>query len=127
MDVKAIYKIPALRHAFLIVSSLDEFSDKSESNQESKTQMEYFERILHLKDCTLPTETQQWTLKVMSQTDFVSAVKRRNPIGQVLSNQTSCEHPELELLAINLTKTLDGLEKKELSFTEDADIIEVFI
>lgn len=127
MDVKAIYKIPALKHAFFIVSSLDEFSEKSEETQKSKIRMEYFEHILHSKDCTLPIEIQQWTLKVMSHTDFVSAIKRRNPIGQVLSNQTSCEDPELELLAINLTKNSSGLETKELSFTEDADIIEVFI
>lgn len=127
MDVKAIYKIPDLRQIFLIVPSLDELSDKSQTNQESKTQTEYLEHILHEKSCILPIEIQQWTLKVMSHKDFVSAIKQRNPKGQVLSNQSSLNDPELELLAINLIKTSSDNESKNLSFIDESEIIEVFI
>lgn len=127
MDIKAIYRIPALRHAFLIVSSLDEFCDNSQAYQENKTHTEYLERILRSKNCTQPKAILPWTLKVMSQSDFVLALRRNRPTTEVLPSQTSYNDPELELLAINLVKTESGLEKKELSFTEDADIIEVFI
>lgn len=127
MDVKAIYKIPALKHAFIIVSSLDEFSENSSSFQESRTRTEYLERILRSKNCTQPKAIRPWTLKVMSQSDFLLALRRHKPTLEVLPSQTSYDDPELELLAINLVKTESGLEQKELSFTEEADIIEVFI
>lgn len=127
MEIKAIYKIPALRHAFLIVSSLDEFCDNSPSCQESKTRTEYLEHILRLKNYTQPKAIPQWTLKVMSQSDFVSALKRNKSTTEVLTNQSSFNDPELELLAINLTKTDPNNEQKELSFMQDSDVIEVFI
>ncbi len=127
MEIKAIYKIPALRHAFLIVSSLDEFCDNSPSSQENRTRTEYLERILRSKNCMQPKAIQQWTLKVMSQSDFVSALKRNKSTAGVLTNQTSYNDPELELLAINLNKNDPNNETKELSFIEDSDVIEVFI
>lgn len=127
MDVKAIYKIPALKHAFIIVSSLDEFDDKPRSNQESRTRTEYFEHILRLKYNNQPKEVLPWTLKVMSHEDLLSALKRNKPTRLKSPNQTSSDNSELELLAINLVKTECGVETKELSFIEDTDIIEVFI
>ncbi len=133
IKIKGIYKLPAVKHIFFIVSSLQEFSDGARSSKESKRRMEYFERILQSKDHTPPKVTPLWKLKVMCETDFLSALKQYNPTGRVSSNR-SCHNPEdLELLAINLCKTpLSSPEKtfhtpKVLSVVPDEDIIEVFI
>lgn len=132
IEIKGIYKLPAIKHAFFIVSSLDEFSDNLQSCQESKRRMEYFEHILQSRDHKPPKVTPQWTLKVVSEHDFVSVLKQYSPTGQVLPIHSS-DNPEfLELLAINLLKNPDRVDPtlettKVLSCVSDDDVIEVFI
>lgn len=133
VSIKAAYKIPDVRHVFLIVDSLDPFLDSSQLSQESKKRKECFERILRSKDRRCPKATQQWTLKIMLEHDFLMAIKQNNPTGQVSANQTYGSPEDLELLAINLVKTPESsLDRtfntpKVLSLLPDEDIIEVFI
>jgi hypothetical protein len=65
--------------------------------------------------------------------DFLSAIERNTPRELVSSNQSSQNPEKLELLAINLTKTLPNSSDwtfktpKALCAIPDEDIIEVFI
>lgn len=133
MFIRGIYKLPVLKHAFIIVDSLEGLSDSLQPSQGHKKRMECFERILRSKDRSIPTDTQQWTLKIMSESDFVKVLEQHNPKGRVSSNQTSCNPEHLELLAINLLKAPEILSDwtlvspKVLSSIPDEDIIEVFI
>lgn len=125
ISIIGIYKIPAIKHAFFIVSSLKEFSGNSRRLPENKRRMEYFEHILRCKH--------QWTLKLMSESDFLTVLKQHKPKGIVSPNQSSCSPASLELLTINLAKTPENCldwaytSKKILSVIPDEDIIEVFI
>lgn len=133
ISIKGIYKIPAARHAFFIVPSLDSFGEDIGSSQESKKRMEYFEHILQLKDHMPPKVIPRWKLKLMSEDDFLSALKQQIPTRQVSSNPSSHNPEDLELLAINLVETpenpLDWTfnTPKVLCAVPDEDIIEVFI
>ena len=95
--------------------------------------MEYFEHILQLKDHMPPKVIPRWKLKLMSEDDFLSALKQQIPTRQVSSNPSSHNPEDLELLAINLVETpenpLDWTfnTPKVLCAVPDEDIIEVFI
>lgn len=131
MKITGIYKLPEIKHAFLIVASLDEFSDNSKLSQESKRRMEYFEHILRSKENKKTKDIPQWTLKVVSEKDFLTVLKQQHPKGLISSNQSSPNPEYLELLAINLLKTSKNeselKQRKTLSLIPDEDIIEVFI
>src|SRR5580692_9116243 len=105
ISIKGIYKIPSIKHVFFIVSSLRDFLDNSLTSQGNKTRMEYFGRILRSKDRMLPKANLQWTVKVVSEHDFLKAIKQHIPKGKVSPNRSSNNPEELELLAINLLKT----------------------
>jgi len=126
MKIIGIYKLPVIKHAFLIVSSLDEFSDSSQPSPESKRRMGYFGHILRSKENKKTKATLQWTLKVVSEKDFLTVLRQQHPKGLISSNQSSHDPEYLELLAINLLKTSKG-ESKTLSLIPDDDVIEVFI
>lgn len=118
MDIKAIYKIPEMRYVFVIFSSIDEVYS-SELDIKMK-----FHEIIHSKYSKIPIKNQSWKIKLISQEDFLSAI----PQHKSLNNQTSYANPEsMELLAINISKTQSDISKKELSFVDDLDLIEVFI
>ncbi len=131
MWIKAIYKLPQIKHAFFIVAPLEEQSTTEVQLSGNKRKREYFEQILRCKDHSSPTETQQWTLKIVSESDFVKVLKQHMPKGLELSNPSSHSPELLELLAINLLKTPDFTnvyqEQKVLSVVPEEDIIEVFI
>ncbi len=133
MILRGIYKIPSVRHAFFIVSSLQEFSEHSLVSQENKKRREYFAHTLLSRDRKHPKVAPQWKLKVMSENDFLSVLRRQKPIRQVSSNRSSDYPEELELLAINLLRNsendLDWTSNtpKVLSVVPGEDIIEVFI
>ena len=131
MWIKAIYKLPQLKHMFFIVAPLEESSVIEQPLLGSKRKREYFERILRSKDHIGPREAQQWTLKIVSESDFSKVLEQHRPIGQELSNPSSHSPEYLELLAINLLKTpassRASQNSKVLSVVPDEDIIEVFI
>lgn len=133
LSIVGVYKLPVLRHVFLIVDSLHDFLDTLFLSEESRIRKGYFERILRSKDRKDPTEDLQWTIRVVCVHDFLEAIKQSIPIGTESTNQTYQNPEELELLAINLVKTHPpSLDKpfhtpKVLSRVHDEDIIEVFI
>lgn len=94
--------------------------------------MEYFEHILRSKDHTPPTVTRQWTLKVVSERDFLRVLEQRMPTAKESPSQSSYNPECLELIAINLLKTPENPSRSlntptVLSKIPDEDIIEVFI
>ena len=133
LSIIGVYKLPVLRHVFLIVDSLHDFLDSLIQSEENKIRTEYFEHILRSKDRKCPKVGLQWTIRVVCVHDFLMAIKQYIPKGRVLTNRTSHSPEELELLAINLVKTHPpSLDKpfhtpKVLSPVLDEDIIEVFI
>ena len=132
-SIVALYKIPELRHVFCIIKPPDSPCDCSEASQARKRRREYFEHILRSKDHSSPKVTQLWTLKIVPEDDFLSAIEQNTPRELVSSNQSSQNPEKLELLAINLTKTLPNSSDwtlqtpKALCAIPDEDIIEVFI
>lgn len=133
MMIKGIYKLPAIKHAFFIVSSLEEFEVSLIESLDNKKRMEYFEHILRSKDHICPKEIPLWTLKVVSESEFLKVLEQHMPKGKVSSNLSSHNPECLELLAINLIKTpekssdLPPSTSKVLSVMAEDDIIEVFI
>lgn len=133
ISIRAVYKIPEAKHVFFIVEPLDSTCDYLEESQGRKRRREYFEHILQSKDRSNPKATQQWTLRIVPVDDFLSAIERNTPKELVSSNQSSQNPEKLELLAINLTKTLPNSSDwtlqtpKALCAIPDEDIIEVFI
>lgn len=131
--IRGIYKLPAIRHTFLIWGSPDENQTDETRLKENRRRREYFEHILESKDRMLPKEVLLWRLKVVSVDDFLSVIRKYTPIDSISSSQSS-ENPEmLELLAINLLKKpvhlpFDTCETtKFLCTVPHEDIIEVFI
>jgi hypothetical protein len=133
ISIRAIYKIPEARHVFFIVEPLDSSCDYLQGSQARKRRREYFEHILRSKGRSSPKVTQPWTLRIMPADDFLSAIEQNTPRELVSSNQSSQNPEKLELLAINLTKTLPNSSDwtlqtpKALCAIPDEDIIEVFI
>lgn len=133
ISIRAVYKIPELKHMFFIVEPLGSSYDCLKESLGSKKRREYIEQILRSKDRSIPKETQQWTLKIVPADDFLSAIEQNKPRELVSSNQSSQNPEKLELLAINLTKTPPNSSDwtlktpKALSVIPDEDIIEVFI
>ena len=133
ISIRAVYKIPETRHVFFIVEPLDSTCDYLKESQGRKRRREYFEHILRSKDRSTPKATQPWTLRIVPVDDFLSAIEQNTPIELVSSNQSSQNPEKLELLAINLTKTLPNSSDwtlqtpKALCAIPDEDIIEVFI
>lgn len=133
ISIRAVYKIPEVNHVFFIVEPLDSTCDYLEESQGRRKRMEYFEQILRSKDRSNPKVTQPWTLGIVPVDDFLSAIERNTPKELVSSNQSSQNPEKLELLAINLTKTLPNSSDwtlktpKALCMIPDEDIIEVFI
>lgn len=133
MLIDAIYKIPATKHIFFIMSSLQEFSTSQKLSLENKRRTECFEHILQSIDRMPPKAIPQWTLKIVCRNDFLSVLQHNMPKELVSSNQ-SFHNPEyLELLAINLLKTPENScdfafnTPKVLSAIPEEDIIEVYI
>ena len=127
-----IYKLPAIKCAFFIVSTLWDVSGKQTSSQEHDKRIRQLEHILRSKDHTCPKASQLWKYVVVEQNDFLRVLEQSMPRKQGETNQ-SCYSPEhLELLAINLLKTPRDRRRtyetpKVLSCIPDEDIIEVFI
>lgn len=133
ISIRAIYKIPEAKHVFFIVESPEKPCDCLEASQARKRRTEYFEHILQSKGRNNPKVPQRWTLKIVPADDFLSAIERNTPRELISSNQSSQNPEKLELLAINLTKTLPNSSDwtfktpKALCAIPDEDIIEVFI
>ena len=127
-----IYKLPAIKCAFFIVSTLADVSGKQTSSLEHDKRIRQIENILRSKDYTFPKASQLWKYIVIEQNDFLWVLEQSIPRKLGETNQ-SCYNPEhLELLAINLLKTPRDLRRtyetpKVLSCILDEDIIEVFI
>lgn len=113
--------------------SIDTSCDACIESRESKKRKQYLEHILQSKDRMLPTSTLLWIEETISANDFLSVLRKRCPKTQAEPNQSSHNQEDLELLAINLSKTLpNSLDwsfntPKALSAIPEEDIIEVFI
>lgn len=133
IDIKAIYTVPSLKHAFFIMSSFEGSYNKYELLKESKKRMEYFEHILLMKGNIRPKDIPQWTLKVMNEGEFLLALAQQDPTGTISTSLSFENHKTLEQLVINTTKNLPNSSEltlktpKFLSVIPDEDIIEVFI
>ena len=133
MMIRGIYKLPAIKHTFLIWGSPDEDQTDRTMWIENRKRREYFEHILVSKDRMLPKEVLLWRLKVVSEDDFLSVIRQHTPTDQVSSSQSSQNPEMLELLAINLLRNPVHLPSEPCETTKflcavpDEDIIEVFI
>jgi hypothetical protein len=130
MWIRAIYKLPEIRHVYFIVSPQEGDEESGLILKESTRKRECFEQILRSKDRTFPSTAQQWTLALLSESDFLKVIEQHQPREPGSSNQSSHSPEYLELLAINLLKTPSSrtLETpKFLSPIPSEDIIEVFI
>ena len=132
-NLRAIYKIPSQRLAFLIVPTFPDFLDCCTESQANKKRMEYIGHTLRSKYRSNPKAPQLWKLKVVSENDFLTAIKRCKPTKKESSNQSFDSPLALELLTMNLLKTPCDLvdwtfnTPKALSVIPKEDIIEVFV
>lgn len=126
MHIKAVYKIPEIKHAFFIVDSLPEFVLPCEMSPSSTTRTEYIAQILRSKGNTGTTSPLLWTLQIVSDDEFQMALKLQST-KELISPIPYGTPESLELLVMNTMKSLEGGDKKSLSAIPDKDVIEVFI
>lgn len=131
--VKGIYKLPEIRHIFIVVPSASIANDNPKLLLRNKERREYFERTVLSKDRMTKLTSLKWTIRIIREDDFLMSVGELTKRPEVSSNP-SFDNPEsMELLAINLLKTplsspdLSLHTPKVLSKVLDEDIIEVFI
>ena len=131
--VKGIYKLPEIKHIFIVVPSPSIANDNPKLLLQSKQRRRYFDNTVLSKDrMTKPTNL-KWTIRIIPEDDFLESVRELTQRPEISSNR-SFDNPEnMELLAINLLKTplsspdLSLHTPKVLSKVFDEDIIEVFI
>ena len=133
MMIRGIYKLPAIKHTFLIFESSDHEIKNAKELIENRRKKECFAHIFQTKDHMPPKEILLWRLKSVSEDDFLSVIRQYVP-REIISSSQSSNNPEmLELLAINILKTTSYLSTetcetpKFLCNIPDEDIIEVFI
>ena len=63
--ITGIYKIPSIKHAFFVVSSLKKIFSDSEFYHECKRRAQYFDKILRVKGRIYLEVNQKWNLKIM--------------------------------------------------------------
>jgi hypothetical protein len=132
-SILGIYKLPGIKHVFFIVSSLSEFFANIKMSKGSVVKTIDFEHIHLSKNHIKPIRSQQWSVKVVSEHNFLNSLKQYIPTDKVSSNQSSHIPVDLELLTINQLKTpvsspeMTFHTPKVLSVVPDSDIIEVFI
>lgn len=132
-SILGIYAIPAIKQQFIIVPSLDFFSNSSRREIETEERMKYLVHILQSKDRICTKVNSHWQTKIVPLEHFLKAILQHTPREKVLPNR-SCDYPEeLELIAINLLKNPQSFVENELhtpkvlSVIPAEDIIEVFI
>lgn len=132
-SILVIYAIPSIKQQFIIVSSLDFFSNSSRREIETEERKKYLVHILQSKDRIYTKVNSRWQTKILLVEHFLEAILQHMPREKVLPNR-SCDYPEeLELIAINIMKTPQPLLEKSfytpkvLNFVPQEDIIEVFI
>ena len=130
MMIKGIYKVPAIKHAFFIISSPDKISEEI-GLEEVEKRNKHLEHILLSKNYICPTEIESWTFEVLFEKNFLRVLSTcMSRVG--ISSKISSHNPAcLELLAINLVKTnkepSDLKTPRMLGVADDEDVIEVFI
>ena len=128
-----IYKIPDLNHVFFIVPSQDPRQEDQSVQQENKKSGEYFERILQLKDCTKPIESQPEIWKELRENDFLKKLSCYKTKEKESSNPQNNLVNNLNLLSINVifnnfTSSQKKFNtKKILCSIPEEDVIEIFI
>ena len=128
--VTAIYKLPVIKHIFLIVASDDGRPNLSSRNC---IQKEEFAGILRDKDREIDSPGSKWTTKLIHSDDFLSALEDQGNLRIDLSNPSFDSSEHMELLAINLQPQkscpdpLSMFTPKVLSRVPDEDIIEVMV
>lgn len=131
--VKAVYRLPAIRHLLFVVP----FPDRKESYFPSLKRIQKkaeLEELLLSKDQALPKKSLKWTIKLVQEDDFLSSLESQRKKLLQETNLSSDIPQDLELLAINLLPThsssyesLSSVTPKILSQIPDEDIIEVSV
>ena len=126
--IKGVYRIPHLNLAFFVISSPEEKNSMLPGNKKT---MEYFERILLLKDRILPIADRQWRIKRVHENHFLESIRRCRSKGQECTSQSSDNLEYMGLLALNPGESCDSdptyFTPKLLDSVGINDIIEVFI
>jgi hypothetical protein len=116
ISIIAVYKIPSVKHAFLIVQSFDDLIPLKEKMK----RMEYFDHILHFKDNFPLGSVKQWTIKILHEIEFLTVLKKNKSSPQTL-----------ELLTVNLLKQTDlhceTYSDKCVEVISNEDVIDIFI
>lgn len=127
-SIRAFYKIPSLKHTFIIVSSLQIESNDEELIEKREKENDYIRELLLKKGSVSNERSHGWRSKCVEEGDFLkilSANLETNSLDHISEN--------LELLAINISKNqlIDTADphhtSKVLSCVEHEDVIEVFI
>ena len=128
--VRAVYKIPELKHIFLVVTNLD---DKNYLSKDTEKKKKYFERVLQNKYSESKKKYLEWKIKPILEKDFLEIIEEHTGkmIGSTNPNIENSE--EMELLSINLKTSTSLLgtfsicTSKILNKVSNDDIIEVFV
>lgn len=128
--VRAIYKIPELRHIFLVVALPE---DRPNLSKESEKQKKHLEHILRSKYLGKEKKYPEWKLKLIQEDDFLEIIEEQAGTMRGLTNPSIENSEHMELLAINLQTPksrpdpLSLLTPKVLGRVSNDDIIEVFV
>lgn len=131
--IKSVYKIPAQRHVFLIVSDCTEISEISVPLDMRKKRLQYIQNIVRCKDSMRPKKTSKWTVKLVREDEFSTAISKQIGTSTEVANASFQKPLDIELLCMNLMQFPDHINKmsldspKELSTIDSMDVIEVFI
>lgn len=122
--IKAIYKLPAIKHVFFITSSLDQVLENYLGVKEVEKRNRQIEHILFSKDWICSQES--WKFELITDKELLKAVSLHG--GDFEYDYLSCHKSScLELLTINILKSNESSNFKVLGSIKDEDIIEVFL
>lgn len=133
LTVVALYKIPALKQVFVIVTSPRASSDNSKESKASKKRKEYFVWALLEKIRADTSNIPKWSSKILPEDDFLSVLELYKPTSKISTNQETCPPRSLEMLTISITRNVlndlvcQQFPEKDLNFVSTEDIIEVNI
>lgn len=117
--IKAIYKLPAIKHVFFITSSLDQILEYLVVKEVEKRNRQLFS-----KDRICSQES--WKFELITDKELLNVISMHG--GDFEYDYLSCHKSScLELLTINILKSNESSNFKFLGSIKDEDIIEVFL
>jgi hypothetical protein len=126
----ATYKIPEMRHIFLVFA-LD--GDKSNRSTESEKQKKCLASVLDNKYLETEKKNRPWRIRLIHEDDFLEIIQEQTGIVKCLTNPTIENSEYMELLAINIKTemphhdSLASCTPKVLDRVSKDDVIEFFI